>query len=126
LQLADALQAPVADGTLKAGERLPPQRLLAAQLKLDLTKVTCACDEARRRNLLEGRGARGTYVAAPKVALYAMLDLSMNTPPAPHGVDFGEQEGHHGHTSASIWREGTNRLVYGGLTDLKALYFPLE
>ncbi len=90
LQIADALQAAVADGTLKAGERLPPQRLLAAQLKLDLTTVTRAYDEARRRNLLEGRGARGTYVAAPKIALNAMLDLSMNTPPAPHGVDFDD------------------------------------
>ncbi|MGK5064793.1 PLP-dependent aminotransferase family protein [Janthinobacterium sp. LB3P112] len=90
LQIADALQAAVADGSLTAGDRLPTQRQLAAQLELDLTTITRAYDEARRRNLLEGRGARGTYVAAPKVELTAILDLSMNTPPPPDGVDFDD------------------------------------
>jgi len=90
LQIADALQAAVAEGSLKPGDRLPPQRQLAAQLDVDLTTVTRAYDEARRRNLLEGRGARGTYVAAPKVELTAILDLSMNTPPPPDGVDFDD------------------------------------
>ncbi|MDR3064942.1 MAG: PLP-dependent aminotransferase family protein [Comamonas sp.] len=88
LQIADALQAAMADGSLNPGDRLPPQRHLAAQLDIDLTTVTRAYDEARRRHLLEGRGARGTYVAAPKVELAPVLDLSMNTPPPPDGVDF--------------------------------------
>lgn len=90
LQIADALQAAVADGALKPGDRLPPQRQLAAQLDVDLTTITRAYDEARRRHLLEGRGARGTYVAAPKVELAPILDLSMNTPPSPDGVDFDD------------------------------------
>lgn len=90
LQIADALQAAVANGSLKPGDRLPPQRQLAAQLDVDLTTITRAYDEARRRNLLEGRGARGTYVAAPKVELTSILDLSMNTPPPPDGVDFDD------------------------------------
>jgi DNA-binding transcriptional MocR family regulator len=90
LQIADALQAAVVNGSLKPGDRLPPQRQLAAQLDVDLTTITRAYDEARRRNLLEGRGARGTYVAASKVELNAILDLSMNTPPPPDGVDFDD------------------------------------
>jgi DNA-binding transcriptional MocR family regulator len=90
LQIADALQQALADGLLKPGERLPPQRQLAAQLDVDLTTVTRAYDEARRRHLLEGRGARGTYVAAPKAELTSVLDLSMNTPPPPDGVDFDD------------------------------------
>ncbi|MFC5548479.1 PLP-dependent aminotransferase family protein [Massilia aerilata] len=90
LQIADALQAAVEGGSLNPGDRLPPQRQLAAQLDVDLTTVTRAYDEARRRKLLEGRGARGTYVAAPKVELSAILDLSMNTPPPPDGVDFDD------------------------------------
>lgn len=90
LQIADALQAAVAGGSLTPGERLPAQRRLAAQLGVDLTTVTRAYDEARRRNLLEGRGARGTYVAAPKAELTAILDLSMNAPPPPDGVDFDD------------------------------------
>ena len=40
LQIADALQAAVADGSLKPGDRLPPQRQLAAQLDVDLTTIT--------------------------------------------------------------------------------------
>ncbi|MEG2581638.1 winged helix-turn-helix domain-containing protein, partial [Comamonas sp.] len=90
LQIADALQAAVANGSLAPGDRLPPQRQLAAQLGVDLTTITRAYDEARRRHLLEGRGARGTYVAAPKVELTSVLDLSMNTPPPPDGVDFDD------------------------------------
>ena len=90
LQIADALHAAVADGSLAPGDRLPPQRLLAAQLGVDLTTITRAYDEAKRRHLLEGRGARGTYVAAPKVEWNSMLDLSMNIPPPPEGVDFGD------------------------------------
>lgn len=90
LQIADALQAAVTNGSLKPGDRLPPQRQLAAQLNVDLTTITRAYDEARRRNLLEGRGARGTYVAAPRVELSPILDLSMNTPPPPDGVDFDD------------------------------------
>ncbi len=90
LQIADALQAAVADGSLAPGDRLPPQRLLAEQLGVDLTTITRAYDEAKRRHLLEGRGARGTYVAAPKVEWTPVLDLSMNIPPPPEGVDFGD------------------------------------
>jgi DNA-binding transcriptional MocR family regulator len=90
LQIADALEQALFDGTLKPGDRLPPQRELAARLGIDLTTVTRAYDEAKRRNLLEGRGARGTYVAAPKVELAPVLDLSMNIPPPPAGVDFDD------------------------------------
>ena len=90
LQIADALQVAVVAGSLKPGDRLPPQRQLAAQLGVDLTTITRAYDEAKRRHLLEGRGAHGTYVAAPKAAFTSVLDLSMNTPPPPDGVDFND------------------------------------
>lgn len=80
----------MADGLLAPGDRLPAQRQLAARLDVDLTTITRAYDEARRRNLLEGCGARGTYVAAPIVELTAIFDLSMNTPPPPDGVDFDD------------------------------------
>lgn len=72
---------------LSPGDRLPPQRQLAAQLGIDLTTVTRAYDEARRRHLLEGRGAEAP-MSAPKVELTTVLDLGMNTPPPPDGVDF--------------------------------------
>ncbi|WP_202424184.1 aminotransferase-like domain-containing protein [Duganella lactea] len=90
LQIADAIEQALSDGMLKPGDRLPPQRRLASLLRVDLTTVTRAYDEARRRHLLEGKGARGTYAAAPKVELQALLDLSMNIPPPPAGVDFDD------------------------------------
>lgn len=111
LQIADALQAAVADGSLKPGDRLLPQRQLAAQLGVDLTTVTRAYDEARRRNLLEGRGARGTYVAAPKVELAPVLDLSMNTPPPPHGVDFDD-----------LLKQGVSQVLMKADNDLLMAY----
>ena len=113
LQIADALQAALADGSLAPGDRLPPQRQLAAQLGVDLTTITRAYDEARRRNLLEGRGARGTYVAAPKVALNAILDLSMNTPPPPAGVDFDD-----------MLKQGLSQVLMRADSELLMTYHP--
>ncbi|TZG06100.1 PLP-dependent aminotransferase family protein [Comamonas thiooxydans] len=111
LQIADALQAAMADGSLKPGDRLPPQRQLAAQLNLDLTTVTRAYDEARRRHLLEGRGARGAYVAAPRIELTSVLDLSMNTPPPPAGVDFDD-----------LLKQGLSQVMMGADTALLMTY----
>ena len=90
LQIADFIERALADGTLRSGDRLPPQRRLAALLQIDLTTVTRAYDEAKRRNLLVGQGARGTYAAAPKVELAPVLDLSMIIPPPPADVDFDD------------------------------------
>ncbi|MFL9878425.1 PLP-dependent aminotransferase family protein [Herbaspirillum rhizosphaerae] len=111
LQIADALQAAMVEGSLKPGDRLPPQRQLAAQLDVDLTTVTRAYDEARRRNLLEGRGARGTYIAAPKVELTSILDLSMNTPPPPDGVDFDD-----------MLKQGLSQVLMGADSELLMTY----
>jgi DNA-binding transcriptional MocR family regulator len=111
LQIADALQAAVVNGSLQPGDRLPPQRQLAAQLDVDLTTITRAYDEARRRNLLEGRGARGTYVAAPKVELTSVLDLSMNTPPPPDGVDFDD-----------LLKQGLSQVLMRADTELLMTY----
>lgn len=111
LQIADALEAALENGLLKPGDRLPPQRQLALQLKVDLTTVTRAYDEARRRHLLEGRGARGTYVAAPKVALTPVLDLSMNIPPPPEGVDFDD-----------LLRQGLKQVLMRADNDLLMTY----
>ena len=90
LQLADFIEHALADGRLNPGDRLPPQRRVAALLQVDLTTVTRGYDEAKRRNLLEGRGAQGTYAAAPKVELRQTVDLSLNLPPPPAGLDFSD------------------------------------
>ncbi len=111
LQIADALQAAVEIGALRPGDRLPPQRQLALQLGVDLTTITRAYDEARRRQLLEGRGAHGSYVAAPRFERGLLLDLSMNIPPPPEGVDFD-----------GLVRQGLSQVLLGADSALLMTY----
>ncbi|TIV09026.1 MAG: GntR family transcriptional regulator, partial [Mesorhizobium sp.] len=51
LKIVDALADARSGGRLQPGDRLPPQRELARLLGVDLTTVTRAFSEARRRNL---------------------------------------------------------------------------
>lgn len=87
LQIVKFIERGIAEGALRVGDRLPPQRQLADALGIDLTTVTRAFTEARRRQLIEARGTLGTFIAAPKVELTQSVDLSMNIPPPPDGVD---------------------------------------
>jgi DNA-binding transcriptional MocR family regulator len=89
LRVVDALTADIASGRLVRGQRLPTHRALATALDLDLTTVTRAYGEARRRGLLEARVGQGTFVsettarAASNLLTPAHIDLSMNLPPQP-------------------------------------------
>ncbi|MDE8650729.1 PLP-dependent aminotransferase family protein [Novosphingobium album (ex Liu et al. 2023)] len=86
--IADALAAAVDRGALRHGDRLPPQRDLAARLDVDLTTVTRAYELARQRGLIEARGRAGSFVRAGSggaVAAPAQFDATMNNPPVPPG-----------------------------------------
>jgi DNA-binding transcriptional MocR family regulator len=89
LAIADALAADIGAGRLGPGQRLPPQRVLAQRLGVDLTTVTRAFNEARRRGLVEGTAGRGTFVRPLQApdrqsgTLLSAIDLSMNAPPQP-------------------------------------------
>jgi DNA-binding transcriptional MocR family regulator len=91
--IVEALATDVASGRLRRGERLPTHRALAEALGVDLTTVTRAYNEARRRGLTEARVGQGTFVAesaarAPRaVAAGLSIDLSMNLPPEPLEAD---------------------------------------
>jgi len=91
--IVEALVADVASGRLHRGERLPTHRALAKALGIDLTTVTRAYNEARRRGLTEARVGQGTFVAeslvrAPRGAAAGIeFDLSMNLPPEPVEAD---------------------------------------
>lgn len=70
------------------GQRLPTHRSLAKALGLDLTTVTRAYGEARRRGLIDARVGQGTFVSettarARHAPLVTKIDLSMNIPPQP-------------------------------------------
>lgn len=91
--LADALEQDIRAGIIAAGDRLPAQRSIAEALGVDLTTVTRALNEAHRRGLIEAQIGRGTFVRDRSIergakARPATLDLSMNIPCQPPGVDF--------------------------------------
>ena len=90
--IADALETATRDGALHPGDRLPPQRALAARLGVDLTTITRAYDLARTRGLIEGTVGRGSFVRQMvEDADPILVDLSMNLPPPPQGVKLGER-----------------------------------
>lgn len=94
LAMVEALEADVRSGRVAPGERLPAQRLIAKALNVDLTTVTRAISEARRRGLVEAQAGRGTFIRAVSEGSSlsgpppAWIDLSMNIPPQPPDVDF--------------------------------------
>lgn len=87
LAIADAMQAAIECGRLRAGDRLLPQRDLAARLGVDLTTVTKAYDQARGRGLIGARGRAGSFVLPqPTVAAGPPpRDTGMNMPPEVPG-----------------------------------------
>jgi DNA-binding transcriptional MocR family regulator len=64
--LASAVSRAVRDGTLTAGQRLPPIRDLARELALSPTTVSAAWALLVRTGTIETAGRRGTRVADPR------------------------------------------------------------
>lgn len=83
LRIVNTLERAINRGGLAPGQRLPSQRALARQLGVDLTTVTRAFDEARKRGLIEARGPQGSFIAPPQAGFEQPVDLSMNVPPVP-------------------------------------------
>jgi DNA-binding transcriptional MocR family regulator len=104
LAIANAIGAAMDRGALAAGDRLPPHRTLAAALGVDLTTVTRAYAEARKRGLLDSSVGRGTFVrrAPGDEVAQISVDMSMNIPPAPADVSLRE-----------LLREGLSRTLRG-------------
>lgn len=87
MAIANAVFAAIEAGELRAGDRLPPQRDLAARLGVDLTTVTKAYDRARSRGLIMARGRAGSFVLPQDVIAAAPppRDTGMNMPPEVEG-----------------------------------------
>ncbi|MGD9529269.1 PLP-dependent aminotransferase family protein [Pseudonocardia sp.] len=68
VQLADALRAAAASGSLRVGDRLPSTRVLAADLAVSRTVTAAAYEQLLAEGWVQGRRGSGTYVtAAPPV-----------------------------------------------------------
>ena len=63
LRLADAIAAEIADGTLKPGDRLPPQRSFAYERKIAVSTASRVYAELLRRGLVVGEVGRGTFIS---------------------------------------------------------------
>lgn len=86
LAIAEAIARDIEGGALRPGDRLPPQRMLAELLGVDLTTITRAYGEAQRLGLIEGDGRRGSFVRSqaaepPGIAYAEPADAGMNAPP---------------------------------------------
>src|SRR5207244_8536686 len=91
LKLADTVAAEIANGALKPGDRLPPQRSFAYERKIAVSTASRVYTELLRRGLVVGEVGRGTFVsgnarrgiAAPVAAHRAPIDLEFNYPTLP-------------------------------------------
>lgn len=91
LTLADTIADEIADGTLKPGDRLPPQRSFAYERKIAASTASRVYAELLRRGLVVGEVGRGTFisgearrgVAAPSEPRDVRIDLEFNYPMHP-------------------------------------------
>ena len=93
LGIVEALEADIRSGRVPRGDRLPAQRAIAEALGVDLTTVTRAFNEARRRGLVAAQAGRGTFISETLGGeaghqAQALIDLSMNIPSQPSHIDF--------------------------------------
>ncbi|SDD29759.1 DNA-binding transcriptional regulator, MocR family, contains an aminotransferase domain [Actinokineospora iranica] len=90
-EMADALAAEIARGTLRPGERLPTQRRFARAHGIAVSTASRVYAELARRGLVVGEVGRGTFVRTgeppPEIALaeprQARVDLELNFPVLP-------------------------------------------
>lgn len=96
-RIVEAMEADIAAGRLVRGQQLPTQRSLARALGIDLTTVTRAYTEARRRGIMEARVGQGSFVSetsarrAVDLPHPVAIDLSMNVPPHPLEAQLDER-----------------------------------
>lgn len=75
VEIADAMARDIDAGTLKSGEKLPPQRNLAFDIGVTIGTIGRAYALARQRGLVTGEVGRGTYVRP---------DSTLHTPAINH------------------------------------------
>jgi DNA-binding transcriptional MocR family regulator len=127
LEIAEALAAAVASGTLSPGRRLPTHRELADRLGVTVGTVSRAYAEAARRGLVNGEVGRGTFVrGGPEEEAGAAWVGRAGVPAAPERVLVctGSQHGL-AVVLATLLRPGdlllTESLTYAGLKSVAGL-----
>src|SRR3982074_423316 len=91
VKLAAAVAPEIPGGSLKPGDRLPPQRTFAYERKIAVSTASRVYTELLRRGLVVGGVARGGFipaegrrgVAAPNDRRGARIDFESNYPQLP-------------------------------------------
>jgi DNA-binding transcriptional MocR family regulator len=91
IRLADAVAAEIANGGLKPGDRLPPQRSFAYERKIAVSTASRVYTELLRRGLVVGEVGRGTFISGQTrrgvttltEPRSARIDLEVNYPLLP-------------------------------------------
>ena len=74
VQIAGAIARQINDGTVKAGSRLPPARVLAGTLGINMHTVLKAYSELESAGLVEKKRGRGGVIVAPETRMKALVD----------------------------------------------------
>ncbi|SDJ18558.1 Cytochrome c [Bradyrhizobium lablabi] len=90
IRIVDVLSADIASGRLTRGQQLPTHRAPARALDIDLTTVTRAYSEARRRGLIDARVGRGTFVSETTARVATDPPLGSGT--VNHGREIFDQQ----------------------------------
>ncbi len=77
LQLADALQAQISDGSLRPGDKLPSEAQLRRHYQLSQVTVRRAVNTLLQRGLVTTAQGRGTFVKSPDIsdAVFQLREL---------------------------------------------------
>jgi GntR family transcriptional regulator len=89
-QLAEIIREQIRTGELKAGDQLPPERLLSERYQISRMTARQALGYLLREGTLVTEHGRGTFVAAPKLTYDAF-----------HLLGFSEEIVHHGGQAVS-------------------------
>src|SRR5476649_398719 len=92
LKLADTVAVEIANGALRPGDRLPPQRSFAYERKIAVSTASRVYTELLRRGLAVGEVGRGTFISGqtPRSVTPlteprgARIDLEINYPLLPN------------------------------------------
>ena len=98
-QVADRLAADISAGRLKAGDQIPPERVIAEDLGISRMTVRMAMRHLAERGMIEARVGQGTFVGAPAI----QQQLSTLT-------GFTEEMERQGRKAGSIVTEASRRL----------------
>lgn len=80
VQISELLIREISAGHLLVGERLPPERQLASEMRVSVGTLRKALSELQKKGLLERRQGSGNYVSghSPAEAVYAFFRIELH------------------------------------------------